>query len=61
MDEREARGARSLIARHATKRFGEPSEGQRAALDAIADMDRLTRLDDRIPDATNWDDLLATP
>jgi hypothetical protein len=30
-------------------------------LDAIADRDRLVRLDERLLDAADWDDLLATP
>jgi hypothetical protein len=61
----EARGAakatRASIVRIATKRFDAPSSEQLAALDAITDLDRLARLDDRLLDAVNWDDLLATP
>jgi Uma2 family endonuclease len=61
----EARGqmaaTRSSILRHGAKRFGAPSEACRAALDAIADRDRLVRLDERLLDAADWDDLLATP
>ena len=43
------------------KRFGAVPTTVDAALRAVADQARLERMAERIFDATNWDDLLATP
>ncbi len=42
------------------KRFGDVPTTAAARLQGIADADRLERMTDRIFDATDWDDLLAT-
>jgi predicted transposase YdaD len=43
------------------KRFGPPSPANQEALQAINDVDRLDRLVERLLDASNWEELLATP
>ncbi len=57
----EATEARKILLRIGRKRFGEPAESHRAALDGIVSLDRLEHLADRVIDATSWDDLLSTP
>lgn len=54
-------GARATVLRQASRRFGAPSAEQGAALNAITDCERLERVSDRVIEAANWDDLLATP
>ena len=43
------------------KRFGVVTTTVEAAVRGVADQARLERMAERIFDATNWDDLLATP
>jgi hypothetical protein len=43
------------------KRFGSPDARTRAAIEAIADIDRLEQLTERVLDVSSWDELLATP
>lgn len=50
--------AKKLLLRQGTRRFGVPSSVSVAALNEIADLNRLEQLADRIFDATSWDDLL---
>ncbi len=61
----EARGrveeARSLVLRFGAKRFGPVPAVVELALHAISDLERLERISDRILEATDWNDLLATP
>ncbi|HEV3437569.1 MAG TPA: DUF4351 domain-containing protein [Gemmata sp.] len=61
----EARGraeeARSLVLRLGAKRFGPPPAAVEATVLAISDRERLERISERILDAANWNDLLATP
>ncbi|HEV3437441.1 MAG TPA: DUF4351 domain-containing protein [Gemmata sp.] len=61
----EARGrmeeARSLVLRFGAKRFGRVPAVVESALHAISDLGRLERISDRILEATDWNDLLATP
>ena len=57
----EAAEARKILLRQGRKRFGEPAESTRDELSAIADLERLERLADRVIDAVSWDDLLSTP
>jgi hypothetical protein len=61
----EARGraeeARSLVLRLGAKRFGPPQAAVEATVLAISDRERLERISERILDAANWNDLLATP
>ncbi len=52
--------ARGLIVRLGTRIFGAPMPAALAALDAVADRERLERIAERIIDAAGWDDLLAT-
>jgi hypothetical protein len=50
-----------MITRLGTKRFGVPSQAAQESLAAIVDYDRLDRISDRILEATDWNDLLASP
>lgn len=63
--EGEARGraeeARRLLVLLGTARLGAPGAGEVAALEAIADPERLERLAQRLFMATSWADLLAAP
>lgn len=52
--------ARRLLRLQGRKRFG-TSPAADAALDAVADTARLERMAERMLDAADWDDLLATP
>ena len=52
--------AQMTILRFGTRKFGESTEEREATIMAITDPDRLDRIMDRILDATDWDDLLAT-
>lgn len=58
LEQGRAEQTRALILRIGTKRLGAPSADVIAALDAIADLDRLNALADRILDCATWDDLL---
>jgi len=53
-------GARRMLFRQGTKRFGEPDATTVAALEVIQDIDRRETLGERIldPDLHNWNDLL---
>ncbi|MBL8867863.1 MAG: DUF4351 domain-containing protein, partial [Planctomycetia bacterium] len=51
--------ARNLVLRQATRRFGEPAPASIAKLNAIADLNRLESLADKVLVATNWDEFLA--
>jgi predicted transposase YdaD len=54
------RGARQTILRLARRKLGEPSPEQLARLEAIADLDRLEQIADRMfNDIRTWDELLA--
>jgi len=53
--------ARSMILRIGARKFGVVSSTVTAALDAIADREHLERIAERTVDATDWNDLLATP
>ncbi len=55
------RTARGSVVRVGTRRFGAaPSADQLTALDAIADLDRLLQLEERIFDISSWSELLPT-
>jgi predicted transposase YdaD len=55
-----AAGARQTILRLARRKLGEPTPEQLARLEAIADLDRLEQIADRMfNDIRTWDDLLA--
>ena len=50
-----------VLLRLGERRFGPPGPDARAALNCISDLNRLDRLIDQLLDASNWDELLATP
>ena len=43
------------------KRFGSADEVVVAAINGSEDLDRLTRMTDRLLEASSWQDLLETP
>ncbi len=56
----EARTLRQTILRQGASKFKAPApEGARSAIEAIADLERLWRLADRVLVVNSWDDLLA--
>ena len=56
-----AEEARRILRRLGTRRFGKPDAHIEAALDAIADLERLEQLSDRVLEVTAWEELLAQP
>src|SRR5208283_229539 len=54
-------GERRILRRLGGKRFGKPNAQIEAKLDAIADLERLEQLSDRVLEVTTWDELLAQP
>ena len=56
-----AEEARRILRRQGTRRFGKPDTHIEAALDAIADLERLEQLTDRVLEVTTWEELLAQP
>ncbi len=56
-----AEEARRILRRLGGKRFGKPDAHIEAALDAIADLERLEQLSDRVLEVTAWEELLAPP
>jgi predicted transposase YdaD len=52
--------ARKLLLRQGRKRFGDPTPAAEATLQAIADLDRLERMSDRLLEIDTWDALLET-
>ena len=56
-----AEEARRFLRRQGTRRFGKPDAHIEAALDAIADLERLEQLSDRVLEVTAWEELLAPP
>lgn len=53
--------ARAMVLLVGRSRFGPPPAHTQAALDGIADRERLERIAARTGDATSWDDYLSTP
>ncbi len=53
--------ARRMLVIQGRKRFSHVPPPAETALQGIADPARLERMAERIFDATDWDDLLATP
>ena len=53
--------AREILLRHGRKKLGPPNEKVEAEIIALADLDRLHDLIDRILDVSTWDELLAPP
>jgi Domain of unknown function (DUF4351) len=56
-----ANEAKSVILRQGQRRFGAADEVITTQVRAIVDLERLHRLEDRMLDATSWQDLLDTP
>lgn len=52
--------ARRILLRLGTRRFGQPDARTQAALEAVADIEHIERLTDRLLDAASGDDLVAT-
>jgi len=53
--------AKRILKRQGSRRFGKPDAHIEAAIDAIADLDRLEQLTDRVLEVTGWEELLAQP
>ena len=53
--------AREILLRHGRKKLGPPSEKVEAEITALADLNRLHDLTDRILDVSTWDELLSPP
>ena len=64
LDEGRAEGraeeARRILLRLGTRRLGSPDAATTAALGALADVERLERMSERLLDATTWAEVLAT-
>ncbi|MGO8903810.1 MAG: hypothetical protein ACLQU5_36535 [Isosphaeraceae bacterium] len=56
-----AEEAKRILKRQGSRRFGKPDAHIEAAIDAIADLDRLEQLSDRVLEVTGWEELLAQP
>ncbi len=56
-----AEEAKRILKRQGSKRFGQPDALIEAAIDAIADLERLEQLSDRVLEVTGWEELLAQP
>jgi hypothetical protein len=50
-------GARDVLLRVGSRRFGPPDPATRAALERLNDPERLAELGDRLGEATSWEDL----
>jgi predicted transposase YdaD len=61
LEEGRVEGAQAIILRAGRKRFGLVAETVKPVLQAITDLERLERISDRLNDAADWQDLLATP
>jgi hypothetical protein len=53
--------AKKIILRQGRKRFGPPSEGVVATVNALQNLERLESLSDRLLDVDTWEELLAQP
>jgi predicted transposase YdaD len=53
--------AREVLLRHGRKKLGPAGENIKAEINALADLDRLHDLIDRILDVSSWDELLFPP
>jgi hypothetical protein len=61
LDEGRVLGHREMLHEQGTARFGPPDPVTSAALNAIADLDRLHRMSLALLRVTTWAELLATP
>lgn len=53
--------AREILLRLGRQRFGPPDRSTWAAVERLADLDRLERVTERLLEAGSWAELLATP
>ena len=53
--------ARAIILRQGRKRFGSPAKRSTPLFKQCSGFERLERMTDRLNDAADWQDLLATP
>lgn len=53
--------ARAIVLRLGCMRFGPPDTRTTAAIKAIAELDRIEQLSERLLDVSTWQELLATP
>ena len=56
-----AEEAKRILKRLGSKRFGKPEPRIEAEIDAIADLEKLEQLTDRVLEVTAWEELLAQP
>ena len=56
-----ARRSRAILLRLGRKRFGAPHARTVAALEAITDLAQLEELNERLLDASSWEELLPAP
>ena len=61
IDEGHEEHAKAVILRLGQKKFGPADDPTKAKLIGITDLGRLDRIEDRLLDATSWQDLLDTP
>jgi predicted transposase YdaD len=61
LEEGEAKGARKILVLLGRDQFGEPSANVWAALDALADVNRIEELTVRMKRAASWQELLGLP
>jgi predicted transposase YdaD len=61
LKEGQVKEAKNLLLRLGKKRFGDPDKATAAQLSAIGDLRRLHRIQERMFEATSWQDLLDTP
>ena len=65
LEEGEEKGAlaeaRKIVLRLGRNRFGPPDARVTAAVEAIADVERLEELGERLLSAASWDELLGLP
>ena len=54
-----AEGAKRILKRLGSKRLGKPEPRIEAEIDAIADLEKLEQLSDRVLEVTDWEELLA--
>jgi predicted transposase YdaD len=59
--EGKAEEAKQLLLRMGRKRFGPPEPRIGAAIESIAELERVELLVDRLLDVASWDELMATP
>jgi hypothetical protein len=61
LDEGQAEGVRKVLLRQGRQRFGAATAAIESAINGITDLERLERMSDRMLQAADWQDLLATP